>query len=39
MDIREIRFGGMDWVDLTENRDQWQAVVNAVVNFRVPEYI
>jgi hypothetical protein len=32
MDLREIGWGGMDWID----RDQWRALVNTVVNLRVP---
>jgi hypothetical protein len=36
MDIREIRWDDMDWVDLAQDRDQWRALVNAVMNLRVP---
>jgi hypothetical protein len=28
--------GGMDWIDLAEDRDRWQALVNAVMNLWVP---
>jgi hypothetical protein len=36
MDVREIGWDGMDWIDLAQNRDQWRALVNAVMNLRVP---
>jgi hypothetical protein len=36
MDVREIRWGGMDWIDLAEDREQWRALVNTVMNLRVP---
>jgi hypothetical protein len=35
MDLREIRCDDMVWIRLTQDRDQWQAVVNTVMNFRV----
>jgi hypothetical protein len=36
MNIREIGWDGMDWIDPAENRDQWSALVNMVMNIRVP---
>jgi hypothetical protein len=36
MDIREIRWGGLDWIDLAWDRDLWMALVNTVINLRVP---
>jgi hypothetical protein len=35
MDLREIGWGGVDWFHLTEERDQWRAVVNTVMNLGV----
>jgi hypothetical protein len=35
MDLREIGWSGMDWIDLAQSREQWRALVNAVMNLRV----
>jgi hypothetical protein len=35
-DLREIGWNVMDWVDLAQDRDQWRALVNTVMNLRVP---
>jgi hypothetical protein len=34
IDLREIGWDGMDWIDLGQDRDQWMAVVNTVMNLR-----
>jgi hypothetical protein len=36
MDLREIGWVGMNWIDLAQNRDQRRALVNVVMNLRVP---
>jgi hypothetical protein len=36
IDLREIGWGGMDWIDLAQDRGQWRALVNTVMNLRVP---
>jgi hypothetical protein len=36
MDLREVEWGDMDWTDLVQNRHQWRALVNTVMNLRVP---
>jgi hypothetical protein len=36
MDLREIVFGDVDWIRLAQDRDQWRALVNTVMNLRVP---
>jgi hypothetical protein len=35
-DLREIRWDGGDWIDPAQDRDQWRALVRAVINLRVP---
>jgi hypothetical protein len=36
VDLRDIGWNVMDWIDLAQDRDQWRALVNTVMNFRVP---
>jgi hypothetical protein len=36
MDLREIGWDYMDWIDLAQDRDQWRALVNTLMNLRVP---
>jgi hypothetical protein len=36
IDLRERGWGGMDWIYLAQDRDQWRTLVNTVMNLRVP---
>jgi hypothetical protein len=36
MDLRETGGDGVDWIDMAQDRDQWRALVNTVLNLRVP---
>jgi hypothetical protein len=37
--LRETGWDGMDWIDLAQDRDQWRALVNVVMNLRVPQNV
>jgi hypothetical protein len=36
VNLKETGWGGMDWIDLAQDRDQWRALVNTVMSLRVP---
>jgi hypothetical protein len=36
MDLREIGWDGVDWIELAQDRNEWRALMNTVMNLRVP---
>jgi hypothetical protein len=36
MDLREMGWGGSNWINLAQDKDRWRALVNAIIKLRVP---
>jgi len=36
MGVKEVEYGGMDWIELAQDRERWRALVNAVMNLWIP---
>jgi hypothetical protein len=36
INLREIKWNGVDWINMAQDRDQWRALVNTVMNLQVP---